>query len=81
MTRDEVMLMARLSEAYPVVNRYTGTTPCYAFTIEMLESFAYRVAEKERGACAQTAEQVIGFFGQPNYGLHIADKIRARGQK
>jgi hypothetical protein len=65
--------MARLSEAYPVVNRYTGTTPCYAFTIEMLESFAYRVAEKEREACAKIAMEFWCDAG--------AEAIRARGQK
>jgi len=76
MTRDEIIEMARQSASYWVEDHRSGEVS-YVFYNEHLMNFAKLVAQHEREACAQLAENIgpCGFTGESS-----ANAIRARGQ-
>jgi len=71
MTEIEILRMARQSGIDSVQQYDSDTSP-----IELLVRFADRVAQHEREACANVAEQVGQYKNQHG----IAAAIRARGQ-
>ena len=76
MTRDEIIEMARQSASYWVEDHRSGEVS-YVFYNEHLMNFAKLVAQHEREACAQLAENIgpCGFTNESS-----ANAIRARGQ-
>ena len=76
MTQDEIIEMARQSASYWVEDHRSGEVS-YVFYNEHLMNFAKLVAQHEREACAQLAENMgpCGFTGESS-----ANAIRARGQ-
>jgi hypothetical protein len=73
MTRDEILQIAwdvgLFMRSHPSQDEPTK-----------LERFSERIAALEREACAKVAESFDPHMRWSNYGVHIANTIRARGE-
>ena len=76
MTQDEIIEMLRKSGAIVTPMGFV-TEPPTLTVVDVMERFAKLVAQHEREACAQLAQDNSDWYGDV---ATIADLIRARGQ-
>jgi hypothetical protein len=78
MTQDEIIEMLRAScdkdRVDPEQNGF------WVIVTEELEAFANLIAQHEREACAEIADQYVGQDLEHNFSALVAHNIRARGQ-